>query len=241
MVILIDAGNTAIKIAPLQHGRIGSILTTPHTDFKSIISDFAAKQDIIDGIALCSVVRFNPSNLEILEDIAPLFEVGPGNRLPFKNAYKSATIGADRLALVAASMEYRDQNRLIIDLGTCITYDLITQENIYLGGAISPGLNLRFKSLNDYTDRLPLLKPENIDFSVGSSTVESIQSGVINGAAYEIDQFITETSRQYNNLTTLITGGNSRLLTKRLKNRFFAPPNLVLHGIKTLYEINQSN
>ncbi len=241
MVILIDAGNTSIKLAPVINGAIGEITTCSLENLIAQLDRMSSMQDSIDGIGLCSVIHIHKDLLDRLEYIAPVFQVNYHNKLPFTNGYNGESLGNDRIALVAGSSEFESRNRLIIDIGTCITYDFITEHNHYLGGAISPGLELRYKSLHDYTAKLPLLGASKNHKLIGNDTHSSIHSGVINGTASEIDGYISQISQQYPDLITLITGGSSPVLTKQLKNRFFAPPNLVLQGIKILYEINQSN
>jgi type III pantothenate kinase len=126
---------------------------------------------------------------------------------------------------------YPKQNRLVIDVGTCVTYDFIDQENRYLGGAISPGMVLRYKSLNDYTQNLPLLKRNSSQTFIGNSTENSIHSGVINGLTYEIDGFISQYFHKYRDLTVILTGGDAEFLAKRLKNTIFANSNFLLDSL----------
>jgi type III pantothenate kinase len=161
-------------------------------------------------------------------------------KLPFTNLYQSETLGNDRKALVAGgiAMEKEGQDLLIIDAGTCVTYDFIDADKNYQGGAISPGLRLRYESLHNFTAKLPLLQTEPIKYLIGSSTDQSIHSGVINGLSFEIKGTIKKYTKKYPNLHVIITGGDSDLLVKQLKNRFFASPFLMLYGIHNLYKIN---
>lgn len=159
---------------------------------------------------------------------------------PFKNLYKTPkTLGVDRLALVSASVkDYRNNNVLIIDAGTCITYDFINNKNEYLGGAISPGLFTRYKSLNNLTANLPLLKPRAPKHYVGNSTKQAIHSGVVNGVLQEIDGVINQYNENYEDLTVILTGGDANFLSKQLKNTIFANSNFLLEGLNYLLEYN---
>ena len=133
-----------------------------------------------------------------------------------------------------AVLKYPNQNRLVIDAGTCITYDFIDEKDNYLGGAISPGIKIRYKSLNDYTANLPLLEKKEIEHYIGNSTENSIHSGIINGICHEIDGFISQYSLKNQDLTIILTGGDADFLAKRLKSTIFANSNFLLESLKTL-------
>ena len=154
--------------------------------------------------------------------------------------YKTpTTLGVDRLALVSASVnKFSSKNVLIIDAGTCITYDFIDNKNNYLGGAISPGVYTRYKSLNNLTAKLPLLKPRTVKNITGNSTKQSIHSGVINGVLFEIEGVIKNYNTKYEDLTVILTGGDSKFLSKQLKNSIFANSNFLLEGLNYILEFN---
>jgi type III pantothenate kinase len=161
-------------------------------------------------------------------------------KVPFQNHYKSPeTLGVDRIALVSAAVKnYKEHNVLIIDAGTCITYDFINRENKYLGGAISPGIRLRYQSLNNLTANLPLIKtkmPQNV---IGNTTEESIHSGIINGIINEIEGTISRYDEKYKDLTVILTGGDANFLSKRLKSSIFANSNFLLEGLNYILEFN---
>jgi type III pantothenate kinase len=160
--------------------------------------------------------------------------------VPFLNLYATpSTLGIDRIALVAASVNgFPDKNVLIIDAGTCITFDFITNKNQYLGGAISPGIRMRYKALQNQTANLPLLEtnmPENI---IGDSTASSIHSGVINGVLNEIDGNIEAYKSNYEDFTTILTGGDANFLSKQLKSSIFANSNFLLEGLNFILQYN---
>jgi type III pantothenate kinase len=129
----------------------------------------------------------------------------------------------------------------VIDAGTCITYDFIDANNNYLGGAISPGIRLRYESLHNYTAKLPLLTRENPENLIGDSTHQSIHSGVINGVTMEIDGFINSNLDENDNFIIILTGGDSDFLAKRLKNTIFANPNFLLESLNQTFQYNHND
>jgi type III pantothenate kinase len=161
-------------------------------------------------------------------------------KIPFKNLYKSKnTLGQDRLALVsAAAFNFPNENVLIVDVGSCITYDFKNNNNEYLGGGISPGISMRFKSLNTFTSNLPLIDFDNIHKLIGNNTKNSINSGVINGTISEINGIIQQYCEEFKNIRIILTGGDSNFLLKRIKNSIFADQNFLLVGLNKLLEDN---
>jgi type III pantothenate kinase len=140
-----------------------------------------------------------------------------------------------------AVKQFPNQNRLIIDAGTCITYDFINANNNYLGGAISPGLRLRYEALHQQTAKLPLLTKSYPENFIGNSTQESIHSGVINGVLLEIDGFIELYNTQYPKFIIILTGGDTEFLAMRLKNTIFANSNFLLESLNQTFQFNQND
>src|SRR5690606_31273094 len=165
------------------------------------------------------------------------------SKFPFINQYKTPeTLGIDRMVLAAGTvLKFPNQNRLVIDAGTAITYDFIDKENNYLGGAISAGINLRYKALNNHTAKLPLLEKTDEDFFIGQTTSESIHSGVVNGVLFEIEGFISELRNKYDNFIIILTGGDTDFLAKRLKSTIFANRNFLLESLNDLYQYQKKN
>ena len=162
--------------------------------------------------------------------------------MPFKNLYKTPhTLGLDRIALVTAAVKnYPDKNVLVIDAGTSITFDFKNEHEEYLGGSISPGLQMRFKALNTFTAALPLIEPKEDAEHIGTDTEEAIQSGVIWGVVTEIDGIINWYKKNYNDLTIILTGGDMLFLSKTLKNGIFANSNFLLEGLNYLILFNKN-
>lgn len=162
---------------------------------------------------------------------------------PFINKYATPkTLGIDRMVLASgATLQFPKQNRLVIDAGTCITYDFIDEFDNYLGGAISPGLRLRYETLHNYTARSALLALEVPESYIGNTTAEAIHSGVVNGFVYEIDGFIDEYRANFSNFIIILTGGDTDFLAKRLKNTIFANSNFLLESLNQTFQYKINN
>jgi type III pantothenate kinase len=160
--------------------------------------------------------------------------------LPFKSAYTSMeTVGIDRLCnIAAASSKFHRTNVLVIDIGTCIKFDFLSNQCIYKGGSIAPGISLRYKSLNDYTSKLPLLDLKKPTALIGANTIHAIQSGIVNGMTHEIQGLISRYENDFEDLQILITGGDASYFDFPQKSNIFANKNLTLEGIVEIYEIN---
>ena len=153
--------------------------------------------------------------------------------LPVVNKYHTPeTLGKDRLAgVIGAKFLFPVNHCLVVDAGTCITYDLVTAKGEYLGGAISPGLQMRYKALNHFTARLPLINPSENHLLTGTDTTTSIISGVQNGLIYEIERIIKEYSDSYPDLKVILCGGDASFFESKIKGTIFAFPDLVLLGL----------
>ncbi len=241
MNLIIDAGNTSVKLAAFNQGRLLQQLQLPNADLLKGVDELI---DMFPGIkyGIVSAVSFlEEDQLKAIDLKIDLYRVNHQLPLPFNNHYASPdTLGADRIGLIAAAvLHYPDKNTLVIDAGTCITYDMITDENNYLGGAISPGLHMRYQAISHFTDRLPDLQPADYPDLIGDSTNNSIHSGVINGLCREIDGVIEQYESRYELLTVILTGGDALFLSKRLKKAIFAHSNFLLEGLNFLLEYNK--
>jgi type III pantothenate kinase len=149
------------------------------------------------------------------------------------------TLGADRVAAaIGAKVIYPQQNCLVIDMGTCITYDLVDTNDRFHGGIISPGVRMRFKAMNTFTQRLPLLEPEGIPVLIGKSTKHAMQSGVMNGLLAEINGLIEEYNKVLTNINVIFCGGDASYFANRIKYPNFVIPELVLIGLNRILEYN---
>ncbi|MEO6406445.1 MAG: type III pantothenate kinase [Ferruginibacter sp.] len=241
--LCLDFGNTRLKAALfIQDKFLKEFLLKQDglEDLIAIIDEYKPTKSI-----LSSVIDHNPAIEELLSNNTSFHKLSIATKINFTTPVgKPESIGADRLALAAAAVHFfPGKNNLIIALGSCITYNFINQYNQFLGGSISPGMELRYKSMHDFTAKLPLITavPETIGNNyplVGYDTSTNMISGVLNGIAYELDGFINAYSNRYGNFNVLLTGGNSTYFAGQLKNKIFADCNFLYKGLYALSETN---
>lgn len=243
MILAVDVGNTRIKSAVFENNTIKENLIYETQNFFSSIEKILTQYPKIEGIVISSVGSFEKSSFESLQKRTKIHFIDRDKPFPFKNNYASPqTLGIDRMVLAAgAVLQFPNKNRLIIDAGTCVTYDYVDENNIYYGGAISPGLRLRYEAMHQYTAKLPLLKLENPENIIGNSTSESMHSGVVNGLTFEIDGYINALTKQKENFIIILTGGDAIFLAKRLKNTIFANSNFLLESLNSLYQFQNND
>ena len=241
MNLIIDVGNTRIKVAVLQGDAVLEKEVVPQNVFlekiKSWINKYGCRHAIISSVGF-----LDKKTVEELHSLVSLVVLTHKLHFPFDNLYATPqTLGVDRLALIAAASEvYHGKNVLVIDAGTCVTYDFISSANQYIGGSISLGLEMRFKALHEFTAGLPLIKPSSNSNLIGSSTESSIQTGVENGLIFEISGIISQYEAKFQELTVVLTGGDLNFLSKRLKNSIFANPNFLIRGLNIILTHNKS-
>ena len=202
---------------------------------QSLINKFNPAKSI-----LSSVINHNPVIEELLAATTKFHKLSHLTKVAFTTPVgKPETIGADRLALTAAAVYYYPTyNNLVIGMGSCITYNFINKYHEFIGGAISPGLEMRLKALNYYTAKLPLIKPDSNVPLIGYDTNTNILSGVVLGMAKEMDGFIEAYREKYRNINVLLTGGDIVYLASHLKNKIFADPDLIFKGLYAISEVN---
>ncbi len=245
MKLIIDIGNTFSKLAVFEKNTIVSfsiVKSLSVQKLEQILKEFPLiNSSIISSVALHDV-KLN----ELLLQHGYFIELNHSTPVPFINKYGTpTTLGKDRIAIASAAAQmYANQNILIIDAGTSVTYDLVTSNKEYLGGAISPGLNMRFDALHNFTHKLPLIKLPNSDEKIGligNSTETSILSGVINGLTSEIESIINQYSSMFSPLKIVISGGDYKYFEKLVKSDIFAAPNIVVTGLKCILDFNEKN
>ena len=239
MHLIIDIGNTRIKIAVFNNSELiyNEVITEKNLLHTAIV--LIEKYNCTSGI-ISSVGNVKKNEIEEIKSKIKLIELNSDTKIPFKNNYSTPkTLGVDRIALVSAAVsKFKNKNVLIIDAGTCITYDFVNSFKCYFGGAISPGLKMRYKALNMFTKKLPLIEPNFSIELIGNSTESSIHSGVINGIINEIDGSIFDYRKKNRDLTVVLTGGDAKFLSNKLKNSIFANPNFLLEGLNTILTYN---
>ncbi len=240
--IVVDLGNTLVKVAVFEGLALLSLKTFRtgafHRLSKYLLSMISGSYCIVS-----SVVDF-PFTLEkVLTDHFRTLFFDTQTAIPIINLYKTPeTLGKDRIAAaVGAWNHFPERDLLVIDAGTAVTMDYVSASGEFYGGAISPGINMRYKALNTFTGKLPLVEKQNITYLTGTTTEESISSGVINGIVAEIDGVIERYRTIHPGLIVVFGGGDSKFLHKRLKNSIFALPNPVLEGLHIILNYNIEN
>ena len=233
-----DFGNTRLKTAFFQNAKLAEVIVIENDEIATIIS-VLEKFDVQKTI-LSSVINHNPEIETLLAKKTKFHKLSHLSKLPFTTPVgKPETIGADRLALNAAAVYFfPKQHNLVIGMGSCITYNFINADHEFLGGGISPGMEMRMRSLNQFTAKLPIVKPDGNVPLVGYDTVTNILSGVVLGMAKEIDGFIDVYKERYGNFNVHLTGGDLVYLAPHLKNQIFADPELIFKGLYAISEVN---
>ena len=238
MNVVIDIGNTVAKIALFRENTFISKRVIDQLEVIDYIKKLVFDRGIISNVG--------NKNLEkkLLAYYPNLVSLNTQFKFPINFAYETMnSLGLDRIAnAVGAYVETADKNSLIIDIGSCLTFDFIDSNNCYHGGAISPGLNMRFKALNNFTENLPLLNLNSSKLKlIGSATNSSIISGVINGTIAEIKYNIYRYREKFKDLNVFITGGDSDFIISIAefeKNTIFAVENLTLIGLNAILDYN---
>jgi len=244
--LVIDIGNTLVKTAIFQKKELKGFSAFEKisiTGLKKIIADYPGIKNAI----LSSVANHDASIHTYLKSNFCFIEFTHVTKIPIQNLYRSpVSLGKDRLAsAIGANMLFPDQNILAVDAGTCIKYDFVNAKNQYLGGAISPGIEMRFKALHEFTDKLPLLNYRPFEHLIGQDTDESILSGVMNGVKEEVRGVIRQYEKQYPELKIVFTGGYLKFFERIFnigtngKSNIFADSFLVLKGLNEILLFNE--
>ncbi len=238
MNLIVDIGNTSTKLAVFK-GRekifVSRINELSCEDLEKELWGFKVKRAIVS-----SVKELPPFISDLLFTNIPYVHVlSHKSKLPFKMEYETPeTLGTDRIAAVAGAYRvFPDENVLIIDAGTAITFDFIIG-NSYKGGNISPGIDMRFRALNNFTGKLPLIE-KSPDFSFpGKNTTDAILAGVIAGVTYEINEYIRTFKKRHKNIKIIMTGGDSGFLKERLSYKTHYMPDIVIDGLNYILGYN---
>ena len=243
MLLAIDIGNTRIKGAVFERNTLLDHFFFLHSELQIRLDAILIQYPECTNLIVAAVGKMEQLVLLSLENQIKIHFITDQDRFPFHNLYKTPhTLGTDRMVLAAgAVLKYPNQNRLVIDAGTCITYDFIDENDNYLGGAISPGIRLRYESLHQFTAKLPLLTLKEPNHFIGNSTDEAIHVGIVHGVVHEIDGFIAQYQQEYSNFIIILTGGDAIFLAKRLKNTIFANSNFLLESLNQTFQYKIKN
>lgn len=238
MNIVVDSGNTYSKIGWFDGEKL--IRYTTHLEFPELIRNIREAAPAF--LLYSSVSRTREEFEEALGEVMNVIVLTPDTPLPIgKNYDTPQTLGADRIAAAAgANYLYPSEDLLVIDMGTCITYDLIDRDAVFQGGLISPGVRMRFNAMHTFTKRLPLFEPEQEPDLIGKSTRQAMQSGVMNGTLAEIEGIIDRYRHKYPSLRVVLCGGDAAFFESSLKPPIFAVPELVLIGLNRILTYNVS-
>ena len=234
MRLIIDIGNTLVKYAVFNNDKLLKLSKkneVDHNYINQIISENRVKSVIVSSVR--KKIDWNIST--------KLVVLNHTTKLPITLNYKTPkTLGNDRIAnLVGASVFYPNKNTLVIDAGTCITFDFIDLNKVYHGGRISPGIEMRYRSLHEFTENLPKITSQTDDYFMGKSTKESIISGVQQGVLSELKLIISDLKKENEDLIVIVTGGDTFFFEKALKNSIFADQNFVLKGLNEILKYNE--
>ncbi len=239
MNLVIDVGNTYIKTALFSSNK--KIIKSLRFDNKTKTINYILSESF-ENCIISSVRKDNePLTNAILAKTSKLIFFNHKTKIPIKNLYKTPeTLGLDRLAgVIGAYSIFPNKNILVVDAGTAITFDFINNKAEYIGGNISPGLNIRFSSLHKFTDKLPKCEKTDNFSSIGTDTCSAIIAGVQNGIIAEVEHYINSFNKKYDKLTTIITGGDCFFFENKLKNTIFVNPDLVMYGLNNILIFNE--
>lgn len=233
-----DFGNTRLKCAVFIDGGFKDLIVLQDatvTTINSILEKYQPKKTI-----LASVINHEAAIENILATQSIFHKLNHQSKLPITTPVgKPETIGADRLAICAGAIHlFPKQHNLSIGLGTCITYNFINNQHQFLGGSISPGMNMRFRSMHEQTALLPMIKAEHLFPLVGYDTKTNLLSGVILGMSKEIDGIIEAYQEKYENLQVTITGGDLDFFVPYIKNKIIPDEHLLYKGLYAISEFN---
>lgn len=244
MNLAIDLGNTSAQVAFFEGNELKKhYLKITLTELEKII-----QKKIPKNIVLSDVGKRSQTWIVVLEKYAPVLVLNHKTILPIKNTYQTPqTLGNDRLAaVVGANFLFPNQNNMIADIGTCLTYDFITDKKVYLGGNISAGLQMRLEALPHFTAQLPLVNFDaNQDYSqnqgLGWSTDSAILYGAVQGLIFELEGMINRYKERFRKFNIIFCGGNAVFFDSKIKESIFVNQKLVLIGLNHILEFTKKN
>jgi type III pantothenate kinase len=234
--ICVDIGNTTAKAGIFENDVM--------VEEKKQLSDRAIVRLVMqlkpDAVIIASVRKGVKKIVREVESQTKTVVLKHGIRLPFVNNYGTpATLGVDRIAAVAGAVSlYPAQACLIIDVGTCITYDLVDSKGVYHGGGISPGIEMRLKAMHKFTSKLPAVMPGGKTELIGKTTRECMLSGAMIGSEAEVQGIIDRYTQYFPQLSIIFCGGGTHFFESKIKGHIFAVPNLVLIGLDQILSMN---
>lgn len=239
--LVLDFGNTNRKLGLFEEKILVDRYIYSRENFTIAVLDELLESFSPHRMVISSTSHISSEEKEWLV-AKKVLEVSDKLKYPFEILYTTpATLGRDRLAAVSAVYSlYRGHSNLIIDAGTCITYDFISKEGQYIGGNIAPGIDMRLKAMNAYSDHLPLVIKENIpELLMGNSTESALQNGGVHMAIMEAEGLIRRLESVHGGFNIILTGGDANLFEKYLNYKLFVHPDLVLFGLNEILINNE--
>lgn len=239
MNLVVDVGNSRIKVGIYKE----KVLLERQVweswnlqELKALITNHSIQNTILSNVGEAIPIEIS----DLLQAQFFYIELNTNTPLPIQNAYKTPqTLGKDRIAAVVGAFDqFPNENCLVIDAGTCITYEILTKSGVYLGGNIAPGLEMRLEAMHHFTAKLPLIEMGETESWIGYSTQSAMQNGAQLGTTLEIKGFIERCRRELGELNVILTGGDADFLKKHLKSQVFVNPNLVLQGLNKILNYN---
>ncbi|MCH5327652.1 MAG: type III pantothenate kinase [Coprobacter sp.] len=239
MNLIIDRGNTTIKLAVFDAGRMEAFASFDRWEEREV-TEFLADYPL-DACIYSSVACQDDEPVSFFRHRIPRFHrFSSESRLPVQIGYRTPeTLGLDRIAgVVGAAGEKPGVPVLVVDAGTAVTYDVLTGDGLFVGGNIAPGLQMRLQALHSFTARLPRVSAEGEVPLLGYDTETAIRAGVVQGICHEIDGYVRELSGKYPGLLVFLTGGDAFLFAERLKTPIFVDKNIVIKGLNRILYCN---
>ena len=241
MNLVVDFGNTLVKLAVFDKGELVAQRCMERLH-PSVLEELLSEWPVRRAVVASTRGEVDDVAAMLRRRVDYLLEFTSQTSVPIGNAYLTPeTLGRDRLAAaVGATVLYPGENVLIVDFGTAVTIDLVTADNTFRGGCISPGVTMRFRALHDYTAALPLCGPAEDERLQGLATEDAVRLGVMNSLTFEIEGYIARMREKIDDLCVIFTGGDAKYFAKRIKNTIFANCNLVFCGLDRILEYNAS-
>lgn len=242
--ITIDVGNTYVKIAAFSDDNLFKqerFLELSKENLDEFVKDFSSDEPKKIKAIISSVRTLKQETVQLLNSYFDLTILDSTTSLPIISHYKTPqTLGGDRIAAVIGAMKlFTNENVLVFDAGTCITWDFIDKDKNYYGGGIAPGIKMRLQAIHTFTSKLPLIEMKKTEDLLGKTTTDSIKAGCINATVLELEAIINEFKKIYSDLKIILIGGDADFLQKEIKNCTFATPNLIFIGLKEILTFNE--